>query len=192
MCSSSSGQPHFFWLAISAILSLTLICRSCGFDACEHEYPSMSRHNRRVPVSFYLRFAKDTREFADKYAKGKLISVLEGGYSDRALISGGMAHLTGLIDIHAFGPTIGGGVHPDWWSVENLATVRLLQQLFAAINNCVISSKRPRRRNGAVQRFRWGVKARNGSSAPSRSSRRSTRLSLRPHLEHLRYRHRAL
>ncbi|KAF5317544.1 hypothetical protein D9619_013147 [Psilocybe cf. subviscida] len=88
---------------------------SCGMDACEHEYESMSRHNRKVPTSFYHRFARDTCAMSDKYAKSRLISVLEGGYSDRALISGAMAHLSGLVDL-----PLGAKVDEDWWSVENL------------------------------------------------------------------------
>ncbi|KAG2344392.1 Arginase/deacetylase [Suillus weaverae] len=86
---------------------------SCGFDACEHEYPSMSRHNRKVPTSFYHRFALDTCNFADVYARGRVVSVLEGGYSDRALSSGAMAHICGLV---------GDAVQVDerWWDLENL------------------------------------------------------------------------
>jgi len=74
-----------------------IIFISCGFDASEHEYPSMSRHGRHVPASFYYRFAKDVRALADKHARGRVVSVLEGGYSDRALIAGGLAWLTGLV-----------------------------------------------------------------------------------------------
>ena len=92
---------------------------SCGFDACEHEYPSMSRHNRRVPTSFYYHFAKDAQALADKYANGKLVSVLEGGYSDRALISGAMAHLCGLSYTDQ-----GINVDEKWWNVDNLSVVR--------------------------------------------------------------------
>ena len=79
----------------------------------------MSRHNRRVPTSFYYRFATDARNFANKYANGRLISVLEGGYSDRALISGGMAHLSGLVDAEAMGIK----VCEEWWNVTNLSLV---------------------------------------------------------------------
>ncbi|KAI0647911.1 Arginase/deacetylase [Trametes meyenii] len=92
----------------------TLVFISCGFDANEHEYPSMSRHLRKVPASFYYRFARDARAFADKYAKGRLVSVLEGGYSDRALTSGAMAHLIGLVDTEI------SGVDEKWWGLENL------------------------------------------------------------------------
>lgn len=84
-------------------------------DACEHEYESMSRHNRKVPASFYHRFARDACALSDKYANGKLISVLEGGYSDRALISGAMAHLCGLVDLPGEA-----AVDESWWSVDNL------------------------------------------------------------------------
>ena len=73
-----------------------IIFVSCGFDASEHEYPSMSRHGRHVPASFYYRFAMDVRALADRHARGRVVSVLEGGYSDRALIAGGLAWLTGL------------------------------------------------------------------------------------------------
>lgn len=93
----------------------TLILLSCGMDACEHEYESMSRHNRKVPTSFYYRFAKDACALADKYASGRLISVLEGGYSDRALTSGAMAHLSGLVDIPPETT-----IDETWWSVDNL------------------------------------------------------------------------
>ncbi|KAH9924694.1 Arginase/deacetylase [Epithele typhae] len=91
-----------------------LVFISCGFDASEHEHPGMSRHGRKVPTSFYYRFARDTRAFASRYANGRLISVLEGGYSDRALASGAMAHLAGFLedDTHP--------VDPTWWSRENL------------------------------------------------------------------------
>jgi len=78
----------------------------------------MSRHNRKVPTSFYHRFARDTCALADQYAQGRVISVLEGGYSDRALTSGAMAHLAGLVDIPA-----GSSVDEEWWNVENLIKV---------------------------------------------------------------------
>ena len=77
----------------------------------------MSRHQRKVPTSFYYRFAKDAKAFAQQYAKGRLISVLEGGYSDRALTSGAMAHLTGLAHHDET------GVDENWWSLPNLTAV---------------------------------------------------------------------
>ncbi|KZT28384.1 Arginase/deacetylase [Neolentinus lepideus HHB14362 ss-1] len=92
-----------------------LVFISCGLDACEHEYPSMSRHQRKVPVSFYHQFARDACAFADKYAQGRLVSLLEGGYSDRALTSGAMAHICGLAGV--------AGIKEEWWSVDNLMKV---------------------------------------------------------------------
>ncbi|KAI0754836.1 Arginase/deacetylase [Daedaleopsis nitida] len=94
-----------------------LVLISCGFDASEHEYPSMSRHQRKVPTSFYHAFARDAREFAERYASGRLISVLEGGYSDRALTSGAMAHLCALVD------DLHGKREDSWWSVDNLTAL---------------------------------------------------------------------
>ena len=100
---------------------------SAGFDASEHETPSMSRHNRKVPTSFFHRFTLDACAFANKWAQGRIVSVLEGGYSDKALLSGAMAHLTGLVD----------GARPsekdtgadrsrdDWWAPENVQMVRV-------------------------------------------------------------------
>lgn len=88
-------------------------------DACEHEYPSMSRHNRKVPTSFYYRFTQDVCAFSNRYAKGRIVSVLEGGYSDRALISGAMAHLSGLVDDKLTSVN----VQEEWWNVENLEKV---------------------------------------------------------------------
>ncbi|KIM73669.1 hypothetical protein PILCRDRAFT_99268 [Piloderma croceum F 1598] len=91
-----------------------LIFISYGFDACQYEYPSMSRHGRKVPTSFYHRFTVDACAFTDRYAQGRLVSVLEGGYSDRALASGAMAHLCGLVNPGE------GKVNEQWWNVENL------------------------------------------------------------------------
>lgn len=107
------------------------LLESCGFDACEHEYPSMSRHNRKVPVSFYHRFARDARQFADTHAKGKLVSVLEGGYSDRALMTGAMAHLVGLVDMESKDHA----VNHEWWSLNNVVKVDIFHPCcFTLIN----------------------------------------------------------
>ena len=92
---------------------------SCGFDASELEYESMSRHGRKVPVGFYYRFAKDARDFAQKHSNGKIVSVLEGGYSDRTLMAGGLAHLVGLIE-EGEGTVAG---PESWWTDKNLEMV---------------------------------------------------------------------
>lgn len=86
----------------------------------------MSRHGRKVPTSFYYRFAKDARKFANEHAKGRIISVLEGGYSDRALTSGAMAHLTGLVDLDSVRNGLSAGIDEGWWSVDNLTKVSRL------------------------------------------------------------------
>lgn len=78
----------------------------------------MSRHNRNVPTSFFDRLTRDARKFADQYARGRLVSVLEGGYSDRALTSGAMAHLVGLL---ASDET---KVDESWWNLQNLLEVQ--------------------------------------------------------------------
>lgn len=121
---------------------------SCGFDASELEYESMSRHGRKVPVGFYYRFTRDACRFAEEFANGRVISVLEGGYSDRTLTAGGMAHLVGLVENNAEdnedvnfnrwddsrGVRVDGisrsrvsgtsGGPEDWWCDRNLELVR--------------------------------------------------------------------
>ena len=79
----------------------------------------MSRHGRKVPASFYHRFTQDAAAFAERHAQGRIISVLEGGYSDRALISGAMAHLCGLANTREMGLKI----DENWWNVQNLEKV---------------------------------------------------------------------
>jgi histone deacetylase HOS3 len=96
----------------------------------------MQRHERGVPVStfwqhrerslllvvafslqvsFYERVTKDILAFAETFAKGKVVSVLEGGYSDRALISAAMAHVAG------FFPE--GRTRGQWWQETALLDV---------------------------------------------------------------------
>ena len=72
---------------------------SAGFDASEWESPGMQRHQLNVPTDFYARFTRDVVRIAEEQGlgvDGRVISVLEGGYSDRALMSGVLSHLTGL------------------------------------------------------------------------------------------------
>jgi histone deacetylase HOS3 len=72
---------------------------SAGFDASEHEGGGMQRHKVNVPTEFYARFTKDIVALANETstaAEGRVISVLEGGYSNRALISGILSHVSGL------------------------------------------------------------------------------------------------
>ena len=90
---------------------------SSGFDASEYETEDMSRHGHHVPTSFYHRFTRDACKFAQRYSRGRIISVLEGGYSDKALISGAFAHVTGLADVR-------GLTEQGWWNLKALDEVR--------------------------------------------------------------------
>ncbi|KAF5009496.1 hypothetical protein FDECE_4285 [Fusarium decemcellulare] len=72
---------------------------SAGFDASEWESAGMQRHQVNVPTEFYARISQDVIKLAAEeglYVDGRIISVLEGGYSDRALFSGIFSHLSGL------------------------------------------------------------------------------------------------
>lgn len=75
---------------------------SAGFDASEWESPGMQRHQVNVPTDFYARFTRDVIRMSEEEGlgvDGRVISVLEGGYSDRALMSGILSHLSGLTTI---------------------------------------------------------------------------------------------
>ncbi|KAJ6140526.1 hypothetical protein N7470_010322 [Penicillium chermesinum] len=72
---------------------------SAGFDASEWEGTGMQRHKVNVPTEFYAKFTADVVRMSQEEGlgtDGRVISVLEGGYSDRALTSGVLSHLAGL------------------------------------------------------------------------------------------------
>ncbi|KAK5190868.1 histone deacetylase [Exophiala xenobiotica] len=72
---------------------------SAGFDASEWEGAGMQRHSVNVPTEFYARFTSDIVKLSyeeDLGVDGRVISVLEGGYSDRALTSGVLSHICGF------------------------------------------------------------------------------------------------
>ncbi|CAG7919120.1 unnamed protein product [Penicillium olsonii] len=106
---------------------------SAGFDASEWEGQGMQRHTVNVPTEFYARFTADVVRMAqeeDLGVDGRVISVLEGGYSDRALSSGVLGHLSGLgegtgpvADQHGPVPALGAPYtyNPEWWGASNLA-----------------------------------------------------------------------
>lgn len=73
-----------------------LIAISAGFDASEYENPQMQRHGINVPTSFYATFTNDVVKLAKIHTNGKVLSFLEGGYSDGALSTGIFSHLIGL------------------------------------------------------------------------------------------------
>ncbi|KAF2155045.1 Arginase/deacetylase [Myriangium duriaei CBS 260.36] len=84
---------------------------SAGFDASQWEGAGMQRHAVNVPTSFYERFTRDAVKLAQDAstaAEGRCISVLEGGYSNRALTSGVLSHVSGLCQ-PAAGPILNGG-----------------------------------------------------------------------------------
>ncbi|KAF2019208.1 Arginase/deacetylase, partial [Aaosphaeria arxii CBS 175.79] len=78
---------------------------SAGFDASEWEGSGMQRHAVNVPTEFYARFTRDIVRIAEEDGTGvdgRVISVLEGGYSDRALASGALSHISGLTEGQIF------------------------------------------------------------------------------------------
>ena len=80
---------------------------SAGFDASEWESPGMQRHQVNVPTSFYARLTHDIVAMAEEDGLGvygRVISVLEGGYSDRALVSGILSHISGMTTTTATAP----------------------------------------------------------------------------------------
>lgn len=89
---------------------------SCGFSASQYEYDGVAGQCR-VPPAFFHRFTRDACKLADAHAQGRLVSILEGGYSDRALLSGAMAHVAGLTYDDA-------KIDQAWWSEVNLIEVR--------------------------------------------------------------------
>ncbi|KAI0447004.1 hypothetical protein F4803DRAFT_546535 [Xylaria telfairii] len=80
---------------------------SAGFDASEWEGAGMQRHKVNVPTEFYARLTRDVVRIAAEEGlsvDGRVISVLEGGYSDRALYSGVLSHLSGLAGVESITP----------------------------------------------------------------------------------------
>ncbi|OCF31780.1 histone deacetylase HOS3 [Kwoniella heveanensis BCC8398] len=109
-------KARVFMQQTEADPSRTIVLISAGFDACEHEHQGMQRHDRRVPASFFSRYTKDIVAFAEKYTEGKVVSVLEGGYSDRALTSAAMGHIVGMT----------GGLPEgcnNWWTESELVNL---------------------------------------------------------------------
>lgn len=85
---------------------------SAGFDASEWETKGMQRHNVNVPTEFYARITQDIVRLAAEEGlgvDGRVISVLEGGYSDRALYSGILSHLSGMVGDQSASVVPGGG-----------------------------------------------------------------------------------
>ncbi|KAJ5329127.1 hypothetical protein N7452_009517 [Penicillium brevicompactum] len=115
---------------------------SAGFDASEWEGRGMQRHTVNVPTEFYAKFTADVVRMAqeeDLGVDGRVISVLEGGYSDRALSSGVLSHLSGLGEgtgpafdqrrretpAPPTSPAHAYTYNSDWWAPSNLAELEL-------------------------------------------------------------------
>jgi len=94
-----------------------MVFLSAGFDASEHETKGMQRHGYNLPTHFYQRFASDAIELAERYASGKILSVLEGGYADRAITSGSFAYMVGLAGVTEQSVDRKSW---QWWSIPRL------------------------------------------------------------------------
>jgi len=130
----------------------------------------MSRHNRKVPTAFYYRFTRDVLALADTYAKGRVISVLEGGYSDRALTSGVMAHLGGFVDGPSRSDDDGNAprqtlVDQKWWSPQELDKLEAI-------------TAPPKKKRGGRASGGTGTSSLNSSSSSATSA--STSASAQP------------
>ena len=92
-----------------------LLILSAGFDASEHETKGMQRHGYCLPTEFFHRFTRDAIKLAEDHTNGKLLSVFEGGYSDRAITSGVFAHMTGMADGQYSSAEVN-----SWWTPSRL------------------------------------------------------------------------
>jgi histone deacetylase HOS3 len=110
----------------------SMVFLSAGFDASEHETKGMQRHGYNLPTHFYQRFASDAIALADRYTSGKILSVLEGGYADRAITSGTFAYMVGLAG--ATEKSVD-GKDPQWWSVPRLTMLEKCSKKLPAIKN---------------------------------------------------------
>jgi acetoin utilization deacetylase AcuC-like enzyme len=95
-----------------------MVFLSAGFDGSEHESKGMQRHGYNLPTQFYQKFANDATTLANTYASGKILSVLEGGYADRAISSGTFAYMVGLSGVTEESAN---RKSSNWWSVARLA-----------------------------------------------------------------------
>ena len=94
-----------------------MVFLSAGFDASEHETKGMQRHGYQLPTHFYQRFASDAIKLANRHASGKILSVLEGGYADRAITSGSFAYMIGFAGVTEESVNRRSW---DWWSMPRL------------------------------------------------------------------------
>ncbi|KAM0476406.1 hypothetical protein ACHAPX_006318 [Trichoderma viride] len=140
-----------------------VIFLSAGFDASEWEGAGMQRHKVNVPTEFYARLTQDIVRLAAEEGlavDGRIVSVLEGGYSDRALTAGIFSHISGLVGKQSL-PRQGGfpfteGAYdedgervvpplgsinpydPSWWAADQL------EKLEATVAQFDATPKKPR------------------------------------------------
>jgi histone deacetylase HOS3 len=76
-----------------------LIMISAGFDAHEMEDRNLQRYNRNLPNCFYYKFTADLMKLSEVYCDRKIVSILEGGYSDSALRQGSCGHLGAFMNL---------------------------------------------------------------------------------------------
>ena len=116
---------------------------SAGFDASEWEGHGMQRHKVNVPTEFYARLTRDIIALSDEEGlgvNGRVISVLEGGYSDRALMSGVLSHMCGLT-------TTNSGYQTPDSSVNGLG-----QEMSVRLGNLGLEGQGRQRRNSRAVR----------------------------------------
>lgn len=131
-------QARRFVRETQAFPQRTLVFISCGFDACTYEYPGMQRHGKYVPPHFYARFARDAIALADECADGKLVSVLEGGYSDRALTSGALAHVAALSSMPWSNAVYSAKEQP--WGMDTLTQLERMAKRVAGVGRRAAST----------------------------------------------------
>lgn len=130
-------QARLFATQTSADPSRTLVVLSTGMDACIGELPGLQRHGKSLPVDFYHRFTVDACALAADVSGGKLISVLEGGYSDRALTSASLAHCAALATASSSSSSsLSSASAPpstpkEWWDADALLALEKLSKRLA-------------------------------------------------------------
>ncbi|KTW30779.1 hypothetical protein T552_00491 [Pneumocystis carinii B80] len=92
-------KADFFFESTKALPEQSLLVISAGFDSSEFESEHMQRHGYHLPALFYWKFSKDTLLLSQKRCCSRIFSIMEGGYSDRAIASGTFTLLCGLTNL---------------------------------------------------------------------------------------------
>ena len=86
-------QAKLHWLPVLERFQPQLVMISAGFDA--HAEDEMG--NLLLRESDYAWITGELKSIANRYAEGRVVSVLEGGYALSALGRSVVAHLNGLL-----------------------------------------------------------------------------------------------